>query len=378
MNFQLDTQQQQLQDSVRRFVEREYTFEARRAIVATTPDGSDKHWQTFADNGWLAAALPEEHGGLGGSLVDTAIIALEFGRALVLEPYVGSAVLAAQTLVAGGTPAQKERLLPALAGGTARLALAYSEPPSRGLALPVSTYAEPTADGFALSGRKSLVLGGPGSSAFIVSARIKGSSDITLFLVDGASGGMTRRRVPLHDGTTAEELLLNGARVGTDSVVGAPDAGLPALRRGLAHGIVALGAELVGGMEKAIEITADYVKTRQQFGVPVGSFQVIQHRLADMATEMEVARSMLYAALANDDEPTQLWTLSAAKSLICRAAKIVCGHAIQLHGGIGMTEECAVGHYFRRAVVADLLLGSSERHDAVCALTGDASTHKGD
>lgn len=381
MDFQLDTQQQQLQDSVRRFINRAYAFETRRVLVGATPGGSLQHWHAFAANGWLAAALPEEYGGLGGSLVDSAVIAQEFGRGLVVEPYLGCIALAAQALAAGGTPEQKDCWLSALADGTARLALAYSEPDSRGLPEPVATRAERSAGGFVLHGRKSLVLGGPDAQAFVVSARIAESSGITLFLVDGTAAGLARIRLPLHDGTAAEELVLDGVQVGPDSLVGASGAGLAVLRRALTHGIVVLCAELVGAMEKAIELTADYVKTRQQFGVPIGSFQALQHRLADMATEMETARSMLFAALAsavNDDADTQQWTLSAAKALICRAAKFVCGQAIQLHGGIGMTEECAVGHYFKRAIVADLLLGSSDRHDAVCARIGSVCMHKED
>jgi alkylation response protein AidB-like acyl-CoA dehydrogenase len=168
----------------------------------------------------------------------------------------------------------------------------------------------------------------------------------------------------------AEELVFDGVVVDATSVLGKPGAGLPALLAGLAYATVALCAEQVGAMEKAIEITAEYLKTRKQFGVPIGSFQALQHRMADMAAEMEVARSMLFAALAsveNDDDATRQRTLSAAKALISRAAKTVCGQAIQLHGGIGMTEEYQVGHYFKRAIVADLLLGSSERHEAAYA-----------
>jgi alkylation response protein AidB-like acyl-CoA dehydrogenase len=159
-------------------------------------------------------------------------------------------------------------------------------------------------------------------------------------------------------------------RVGADAVLGEPGRGLPALQAGLAHATVALCAELVGAMEAAIDVTAEYLKTRQQFGTPIGNFQVLAHRIADMAAEMEVARSMLFVALAsveNGDAAARARTLSAAKALVGRAAKVVCGQAIQLHGGIGMTEEYRVGHYFKRAVVADLLLGSGERHEAACA-----------
>jgi alkylation response protein AidB-like acyl-CoA dehydrogenase len=374
MDFNLDSEQQLLQDSVRRFIDKAYGFEARAALVRARQEGSAENWRMFAANGWLAAALPEEYGGFGGSLIDTAIIAQEFGRGLVIEPYLGCAVLAAQTLLAGGSPAQKDRLLPSLADGSRRIALAYSEPAARGMPGPVTLQARRNAAGYVLDGRKSLVLGAVGAQAFIVSASIldpnASAEGVTLLLVDADSAGLHRQALPLHDGTWAEELVFEDVQVRVDDVLGEPGQGLQALHAGLAHATVALCAELIGAMEKAIEVTGEYLKTRQQFGMAIGNFQALQHRIADMAAEMEVARSMLFAALAsveNDDAATRQRTLSAAKALIGRAARTVCAQAIQLHGGIGMTEEYLVGHYFKRAVVADLLLGSSERHEAACA-----------
>ncbi|MGH8788236.1 MAG: acyl-CoA dehydrogenase family protein [Cupriavidus necator] len=370
MNFQLDAEQQLLQDSVRRFVDKAYAFEQRGACPS---DGAGQ-WQRFAEQGWLAAALPEAHGGLGGSVIDTTLITAEFGRGLVTEPYLGCAVLAAQTLAAAASPAQRERLLPMLADGSQRMALAYSEAASFGDPAVVSTQATPTADGYQLDGRKTMVLGAPGVDRFIVSARLAHDSDavadIALFLVDAGSPGLTSTPWPLHDGSQAAELVLDQVRVGNDALLGAPGNGLAALRHGLAHAVAALGAELVGAMEQAIAITADYLKIRQQFGVAIGSFQALQHRMADMAAECEMARSMLYALLAaigHDEAGARDYTVSQAKALIGRAARFVCGQAIQLHGGIGMTEECRVGHYFKRAVVADLLFGHSDRHEAACA-----------
>jgi alkylation response protein AidB-like acyl-CoA dehydrogenase len=372
MEFTLNPEQQLLQDSVRRYIDKAYTFEARTALVKSSPGGSTQNWNAFADNGWLAAALPEAFGGLGGSLLGSAIIAQEFGRGLVVEPYLGCAVLAAQTFVAGATDAQKQWLLPALAAGTRRLALAYSEPHSRGMPIPVTLRAERSARGYVLHGRKSLVLGGHDADAFIVSARVADAPPdaITLLLVDAQSAGLTRHRLPLHDGTAAAEIVFDGVQVDARGVLGEIGGGLAPLRTGLAHATAVLCAELVGAMERAIEMTAEHLRTRQQFGVPIGSFQALQHRLADMTAEMELARSMLLAALAsvaNDAPALRERTISAAKLLVGRAAKFVCGQAIQLHGGIGMTEEYAVGHFFKRAVVADLLLGSSERHEAANA-----------
>ncbi|CAG2146680.1 Acryloyl-CoA reductase (NADH) [Cupriavidus yeoncheonensis] len=371
MNFNLDSEQQLLQDSVRRFVERAYGFDARAALVAAGQGGSAANWSTFAENGWLAAALPEAHGGLGGSVTDTALIAQQLGRGLVIEPYLGCAVLAPQTMAAAGTGTQQARVLPSVADGSKRLALACSELPARGDPAVVHTVATPCSGGYVLNGRKTLVLGAQDADWFIVSAKIApGAEGISLFLVDSHATGLGMQALRLHDGSQAADVLLQDVRVAQDDLLGAPGAGLPALRHGLAHGIAALCAELVGGMERAIELTAEYLKTRHQFGVAIGSFQALQHRMADMAAELELARSMLYALLAalqNEGPALQEHRASQAKALVGRAARYVCGQAIQLHGGIGMTEEYAVGHYFKRAVVAEILFGTADFHDARCA-----------
>ena len=373
MHFKLNDAQQMLQDSARRFVEKAYAFEARTALIQAVQTGGTRHWQTFAENGWLAAALPETCGGLGGSVIDTALIAQELGRGLVLEPYLGSGVLATQTLMAAATPNQREALLPPLAEGARRYALAYSEADARGMPEIVSTSAEAGPDGYTLRGTKTLVLGGVDADAFIVSARLADSGEpsaITLFLVDTGTPGLTCHALPLHDGTWAAELEIDGARVPPSAMLGEPGEGLRALRHGLAHATAALCAELVGGMEKAVEVTADYLKVRKQFGVPIGSFQALQHRMSDMAAEMELARSMLFSLLAaidHEDEATLLHRVSQAKAFVGRAARYVCGQAIQLHGGIGMTDEYVIGHYYKRAIVADLIFGSADRHEAICA-----------
>ncbi|AQV98295.1 acyl-CoA dehydrogenase [Cupriavidus necator] len=383
MNFNLETDQQLLQDSVRRFVEKACGFQARAEMIAARHTGGGQAWGVFAAQGWLAAALPEAYGGLGGSMLDTVLIAQEFGRGLVIEPYLGCAVLAAQTLAAAAAPAQLEQLLPALADGSRRIALAHSEAGSRGDPAAVALTAVKADGGYRLHGTKTLALGAVGADALIVSARVCGGSEdgsgdgsgenaagITLLLVDADSPGLAQLPLPLHDGRWAAELQFDGVHVPAAAVLGEPGHGLPALRHGLAHAMAALCAELVGVMEKAIEITADYLKVRQQFGAPIGSFQALQHRMADMAAELEVARSMLYVLLASirqDNAQARDLTVAQAKALIGRAARTVCAQAIQLHGGIGMTEECPIGHYFRYAVVADILFGSGEWHEAACA-----------
>ena len=370
MNFNLNSEQQMLQDSVGRFVERDYGFETRHALIASGSKCSAALWSTFAQNGWLAAALPEAYGGLGGTVIDTVLIAQALGRGLVNEPYLGCAVLGAQAIAAAGTPEQCERLLPAIAEGKRRVALACGEAQSRGLAASLRTRAERTGEGYRLTGRKTLVAGGADADAFVVPAVTSDDGAPTLFVVEAGAPGLKREALPLHDGSWAAELTLEDVALPAQAALGEPGHGLPALQAALAHGIATLCADLIGGMERAIEITADYLKVRKQFGVPIGSFQALQHRLADMAAELEMARSMLYGLLASimNDEPSRRdYVASQAKSLVGRAARFVCAQAIQLHGGIGVTDEYQIGHYFKRAVVADALLGGSDRHDARCA-----------
>jgi alkylation response protein AidB-like acyl-CoA dehydrogenase len=374
MNFKLDSEQQMLQDSVRRFIDNEYGFGTRTKLVNSMQGGSNENWQAFANNGWLAAALPEEHGGIGGTIVETVLIAHEFGRGLVVEPYLGCAVLAAQTLVSAATDAQQASLLPGLADGSSRIALAYSEAASRGDPSIVDTTATRVAGGFVLQGCKTLVLGATQADRLIVSAKLLDEAGkaqgISLFLLDARADGVALRPYALHDGSWAAGLTLDQVRISDKALLGEAGRGLVALESGLSHAIAALCAEQVGAMEKAIEMTADYLKVRHQFGVPIGTFQALQHRIADMAAELELARSMLYALLTsivNDTDQDRRHVSSQAKAFIGRAARVVSGQAIQLHGGIGMTDECAIGHYFKRAIVADVLFGNSDWHEAKCA-----------
>jgi alkylation response protein AidB-like acyl-CoA dehydrogenase len=365
MQFEFNSEQHLLNDSVGRFIEKEYSFEARARRLAEKQTTQPDAWRVFAENGWLAAALPERHGGLGGSVVDTAIICRQLGRGLVLEPYLGCAVLAAQTLAGAGSESQLSGWLPGIGEGSRRIALAHSEG-SQGLTERVATRAESTQFGYRLTGRKTLVLGGPGADALVVSAcaDLGEGADVGLFLVAADASGLKIASTPLHDGQLAAEVTLDDV---IGEPIGAPGEGLVALREGLTHGFVALCSELVGSMERVVEITADYLRTRKQFDVPLASLQALQHRMADMAAELELARSMLFVALAafqNDEPARRQEVLCAAKAFISKAALNVCGQGIQLHGAIGMTEEYCLGHYFKRAVVGGLLLGTNTAHEA--------------
>lgn len=375
MELTLSAEQQMLCDSVARFVQNDYDFETRIRLVEA--GGSPDTWRVFAENGWLAAAFPETFGGFGGTAVETAVISEQLGRGLVIEPWLGSAILAAQTFLAAASDAQLSDWLPALCDGSRRLALAYSEAQSRGMPHIVATRAEREGSLWRIHGRKSLVLGAPGAHGFVVSARTDGDlasrQGIGLFLVAADAPGLSVAPVRLHDSSITGEVTFDGVSA---VALGDPAGGLPALEHGLAQAIAAQCAELVGCMERSIEITSDYLRTRKQFGVPIAAFQSLQHRLADMAAEMELARSMLFVALAsieNDDVDTRLSVMSGAKAFVTTAARNVCGQGIQLHGAIGMTEECAVGHYFKRAIVAEAVLGGRSVHDAACAEALQAS-----
>ena len=376
MDFKLNSDQVMLQDSVRRFGERSYGFDARTAQLQQGKLFA--HWPTFADNGWLAAGIPEACGGVGGDAVDVALIAQELGRVLAMEPFASVGVMPAQVLLAGGSEAQKTQFLPPLVEGKLRMSVAYSEPSSRGnpAVTTLKAVANAAAGGYGLSGLKTLVVGGADADLFLVSAQVPDTTGITLFLVNADAPGLSQRRLRLHDGSQATEVVFDQVQVSDTQRVGAVGAGLPALQQGYCCAVTALCAELIGVMEAAIEMTAEYLKTRKQFGVAIGSFQVLQHRMVDMAGDLEVSRSMLHALLdAETNAPLddRLRMVSQAKSLIGRLAKAVCGQAIQLHGGIGMTEEYAVGHYFKRAVVANILFGTGDQHDSAAMAELQAS-----
>ncbi|RXR29325.1 acyl-CoA dehydrogenase family protein [Sphingobium fluviale] len=368
MNFELNFAQAALKKDVRGFTEKKYRFGDRSALLQEGLDAQESNWTAFAQRGWLGAAIPRNYGGLGGDASETAVIAHEFGRALVVEPYMGCAVMAPQTLLAVASASQLALVMPDVVAGKSKIALAYSEPQTRGMPEPIFLRAERVPDGYRIYGFKTLVLGGAVADRFIVSA--VAVDQPVLLLVDAVSPGLNIHAVELHDGSHAAQLNFEGVFVPTEQLLAIDNAALDGLRLGLAHGTIALCAELVGVMERAIEITAEYIRTRVQFGRPIGQFQTLKHRIADMATEMELARSMLFAlmvAVDGEDKSTIQRLVSQAKSLVCRSAKNICGQAIQMHGGIGMTEAYPIGHYFKRAVVADIILGSSDSHNGLRA-----------
>lgn len=368
MDFYLTEEQQMLLDSARRYLETECAGDGRsRTIDAGGFDPA--HWRMFAEMGWLGLSLPEIYGGLGGSVTDVAILMQEFGRALTVEPFWPVAILAARTILGSGDPGKMQELLPALAEGRIFPVLAHGEEEARGLVEHVATQAIASGDGrWKLHGTKPAVVAGNRADCYVVSARTAGAtrdrSGITLFLVPKDAPGLHVRPVRLIDNRWGAHLELDGVYVATGDLLGRMGEGITALEHGHDLALVALAAEAVGLMERSIEITRDYVKVRKQFGVTLSTFQVVQHRLADMLIELELSRSMLYRSLWSPGaEPAvHRQALSALKYQIGKSGKFVCGQAIQLHGGIGVTEEYIIGHYFKRMTLIEYALGNSHFH----------------
>jgi alkylation response protein AidB-like acyl-CoA dehydrogenase len=374
MDFSLTEEQQLLKDSVVRFVEKQYDFESRRRIVAA--GGLDEaNWALFAEMGWLMAGLPEDHGGLGGGIEAQSILCEALGAGLVVEPFIPVAVMAARTLLAAGGPLAAE-LLPQLAAGSARPVLAHAEPGAFGELAWVETVAVRSGAGWIVNGRKAVVWAAPYASHLIVSARTSGAAGdadgLTLFLLP-ANGvpGLTRRDVRLSDGSRGSEIDLADVTVGDDAVIGALGQGHGPVAEACAHTLVALCAEAVGAMDRLVWLTRDYLNTRVQFGKPIGTFQALQHRMADMLIELEMSRSQVCRAMAHlgADPASRDRAVSSMKVQIGRSARFVGGNAIQLHGGIGISEEYVVGHYFKRLTMIDNALGTVGLHlDRMAAL----------
>ena len=368
MDFNYSDEQKLLIDSVERFVKDDYDFDTRRAIVKSEAGFRRDLWQQFGELGWLAVPFSEEDGGLGGTPVETMIIMESFGKGLVVEPYLSTVVMAGGLLKLGGTAAQKEAILPDLMAGSLIVAVGYAEPTSRFNLADVSTTATASGDGYVLKGHKSVVLHGPMADKLIVSARTSGgqrdAEGITLFLVDAGAAGVSRQDYPTVDGLRASEVILDNVQVSAGDIVGPLGGGLALLDQVVDEAIAAICAEAVGAMEVLHKATLEYCRTRVQFGQPIGRFQVIQHRLVDMYMAYEQAKSMaIMANLKLDAEPAERRrAVSAAKVQIGKSARLVGQQAVQLHGGMGMTDELNVGHYFKRLTMIENLFGNTDFH----------------
>ena len=366
MDFKLSDEQTQLRDTLVRFVQKDYSFEKRKAILKSKDGFSREAWKQLADMGLISLGLPEAHGGLGGNAVDTMVVMEVFGRGLVVEPYLATAVLGAGLVAEAGSDAQQAAILPKVAAGETLLAFAHDEPGTRYELNHVATTAKKQGDAYVLNGAKTVVLHGAQADTLIVSARTAGGErddhGISLFLVDRKASGVTARDYPTHDGQRAADITLKNAR---GELLGKEGQATGPIEHARARAIAALCAEAVGNMAALVEITLTYIKTRKQFGVPIGSFQVLQHRMADMLMYVEQARSMMYLA-ANRADSTDVAerrrAIAAAKTLIGQAGRFVGQQAVQLHGGIGVTDEVNVSHYLKRLTLINATFGDADHH----------------
>ncbi|WP_020652186.1 acyl-CoA dehydrogenase family protein [Massilia niastensis] len=365
MNFNFKEEQLQFADALRRWIGRDYGFEARRAIVRSEAGVSDAAWATLAELGMTALPVPEQHGGFDGSAVDMFVVMQELGRGLVVEPYLAT-VLGAEFLRLGGGHGE---LLEQVAGGALKLACALGERQSRHDMTDIATRAEAHGDGYRLSGEKKVVLHGVEAGVLVVTARSRGqqrdADGITLFAVPADSPGLRVTGYRTLDGMRAADVVLDGVVVPAGARIGAEGEGMAILDAALDYGAALLCAEALGAMQALFDATFDYLKTRQQFGVPIGKFQSLQHRMADMYMHLEQARSMALLAamrLAGDDAEERRRAVSAAKYRVGQAARFIGQQAVQLHGGMGVTDELAASHYFKRLAMIELTLGDSDHH----------------
>jgi pimeloyl-CoA dehydrogenase small subunit len=369
MDFDYTEEQRLLRDSVDRLLADRYTFDKRRAYLAEPEGWSRALWAHYAELGLLGLPFAEDHGGFGGGGIELMLVMEAFGRALVLEPYLATVVLAGTALRLAGSEAQQSALVPRVAEGELVLAFAHSERQARYDLSDVLTTARPKAGSWVLDGAKSVVAHGDSAGTLIVSARTAGARDaaagITLFLVDAAANGVARRSYTMRDGTRSAEISFAGVELGSDAVLGEVGAGFAVIERVVEAGIAATAAEAVGTMETMQALTLEYLKTRQQFGRPIGQNQALQHRATEMFVSLEQARSMAMLAAMMVGEPDaaeRAHNIAMAKVGVGQAARFVSQNAVQLHGGIGMTEEYAVGHYFRRCMVFEHSFGDTAHH----------------
>jgi alkylation response protein AidB-like acyl-CoA dehydrogenase len=369
MHFNFTEEQQLLADTVRRFVREHYSFDARREILNSKAGWSKEIWKEIASLGLTALNVPEEHGGLNGGAVDTMLVMNALGEGLVLEPYLAAAVITPALLTRLGDAKANEELLPAIAAGERIVIVAHQEPKTRGELNHVNTRAEKSGDSYVLDGHKSVVVHGGAADEFLISARTAGKTDerqgVSIFRVTPQTPGVKLTVYRTIDGLHAAEIELRKAKVAASQLVGTAGAAFDAIEGAHDIGLSAICAEAVGIMKAVNATTLEYTRNRKQFGVPIAKFQVLQHRMADMFLQSEQATSMSYLAAIKCVEPDReerRRALSAAKVVIGQAGRFVGQQAIQLHGGMGMTDEMIVSHYFKRLTAIDLTFGDTEFH----------------
>jgi pimeloyl-CoA dehydrogenase small subunit len=369
MDFDLSEEQRLLKESVDGLLKTSYDFDQRKKYHGEKGGWSRSVWSKLAEQGLLGLPFSEADGGFGAGAVETMIVMEALGKALVLEPYLATVVIGGGFLRRGGSAAQKEAYLPDIIDGSRTLAFAQLEKNSRYDVSDVSTSAKKKADGFVIDGEKFVVLNGETADTLVVTARTGGGqrdrSGIGVFLVPANARGISIKGYPTQDGLHAADISFTGVEVGADAAIGDPDDALPLIEAVVDDARIALCAEAVGLMDESLKATVEYLKTRTQFGVPIGSFQVLQHRAADMFVAVEQARSMaMFATMASDfdDAKERATAVSAAKVQIGKSLRFVGEQSIQLHGGIGMTMEAKIGHYFKRLTMIENTFGDSDYH----------------
>jgi alkylation response protein AidB-like acyl-CoA dehydrogenase len=369
MHFSLTPEQQLLSDTVQRFLSKEYGFEARGRVLRSPEGWSREIWAKLAEMGLLGLQVPEAHGGMGPAPVETLLTLVAMGKALVLEPYLASAVMGTALVRTLGSAGQQAALLPALAAGEKIVVPAHGEEGARYDLERVATTATRTGSGWSLRGRKAVVLHAAAADVLLVTARTAGETTdrtgLSLFLVPRDAKGLSLVAYPVLGGERAAEVVLADVALPADAILGAPGQAFDALAAAFDLGVAGLCAEASGALQATLDATLDYTKTRKQFGVPLAKFQALQHRMADMLIHVEQARSMAYLAALRADDPDpreRRRAVSAAKVVVGNACRFVGQQAVQLHGGMGVSDETAVSHYFRRLTAIELTLGDTEHH----------------
>jgi alkylation response protein AidB-like acyl-CoA dehydrogenase len=370
MNLDPSEEQQLLAASIERFVERDYTFEIRRRLLASPEGYGEDVWRVMAELGLLGLPLPAAHGGFGGGAMDAAGLMQAIGGALIVEPWLACVALGAQFVARRGSEEQRERILPAVAAGTLKLTFAHAESAARHTVAHVGTRARAGDAGYAISGAKHAVPHGAAADLMVVSARTEGedtdAEGLSLFLVERNAPGVSMTALRMLDGTRAADIAFDAVRVPANALIGVPGRALPAIEEVVDFATALVCAEAVGAIKSANDATLEYLKTRKQFGVMIGSFQALQHRMVDMAIEYEQAKSIaLLACSAVDTErdvATRSRIVSAAKARIADACRKVSQESVQLHGGMGMSDEVKVSHTFRRLTAIAQQFGDADHH----------------
>ena len=368
MNFELSEEQKMIQQSVERFVQENYDLTNRVKISSEDPGYSKEYWGSMADLGWLGLAFDEEDGGFGGNQIDTLVLMEQFGKGLVLEPFLANIVLGGGIIKRAASPAIKESIIPSLMEGKLQITLAYAEEQSRFDIEDVATAAREEDGGFIINGKKSMVLNAESADKIIVVTRTSGSqvdeNGISLFIVDASSEGVEKQNFPTVDGLRASEITFEDVKVSSEALVGEKDKGFKILQAVVNDSILALSAEAVGAMEVLYKDTVEYTQQREQFDHALSDFQVLQHRMVDMFMEYEQCKSLLFRATLETVEDPDLAqrTVHALKHLIGKSGIFVGESAVQLHGGMGVTEELRIGHFFKRLLVIDSQFGNADFH----------------